>query len=551
MMRKDVLIAPDISYIEEMVEFSKDPAFAADADTGEIIFMNMKAKNALTPFKNGEKVFINDIMSGFRADELINSSNITGHLHIAGKRETFTKADMCIRKVFSEGHEYLFLRAASKKIKDTLETELANMVHFEADILENADVWICVADQSRNIIKWNKAAENISGYTKEDVLGSLDILKTLFPFKSMRKKVTDFVTAHSGHNVSIRNMVAPIVSKDGQHKVISWNFRTVEFRGTGNYGFMFVGRNITKLRKTQKELNSTLRKLKISNDSLNFMNQNLEKKVEEETLKRLQQEAVLENQKKLAIIGDIIGSIAHQWRQPLNHIALLLQDMKDAKDFGELDDDYLNETIKDSMQEVSKMSGTIDDFRLFYAPSKEKTVFGLRKAVSEIVSMSSSKLKNSGIELRLKCNGTRVNLEQVSELLKNNRLHIEETGETITCDDDSVFGYRNELQQVVLNLINNSYDVLTEKEPEYKFIEIAVEYDMDNIAINVCDSGGGIPEEIINEVFEPYYTTKGPESGTGLGLYMARTLIEKHFNGSIVVTNNDCGACFTVKVPKS
>ncbi len=225
-------------------------------------------------------------------------------------------------------------------------------------------------------------------------------------------------------------------------------------------------------------------------------------------------------QAKLASMGEMIGAIAHQWRQPLNELAIRIQSLKYFVKKTEDLDAYLDNFANENMQTIKFMSKTIDDFRNFFRIDKEKSVFDLREAVEEIIRMQSVQLSNKDIELELR-------------------------GEPV-----SVYAYKSELQQVFLNLLNNARDALISTDSENKHIVIQ----LNENTMSVYDSGGGISDAVLLRIFEPYFTTKAQGEGTGMGLYMCKMIIEDNLKETIVADNVEgeygLGAQFTISLPK-
>ncbi|MBF0339272.1 MAG: GAF domain-containing protein [Nitrospirae bacterium] len=257
-----------------------------------------------------------------------------------------------------------------------------------------------------------------------------------------------------------------------------------------------------------------------------LMEEQLEKRVEEEAARRQQNEQLLIQQSKMAAMGEMIGLIAHQWKQPLNAISLIAQDLGDAYAYNELDKDYLHNSQTRILQQIQFMSRTIDDFRNFLRPSKEKVAFDLKEAIEEIVSILSPLLLKSNIRLNLSCANDMANI--------------------------NVTGYPNEFKQVILNLISNARDaiaarVTTESKTQQE-IQIGIFKESGKTVISIRDSGGGIPDDIFGRIFEPYFTTKSSDDGTGIGLYMAKTIIETNMNWKLSVRNIDNGAEFRIEI---
>ncbi|MBF0317416.1 MAG: HAMP domain-containing histidine kinase [Nitrospirae bacterium] len=274
------------------------------------------------------------------------------------------------------------------------------------------------------------------------------------------------------------------------------------------------------------EIATDITERKILEKKLEQLNSHLEEQVRDKIDEIRQKEQMLIQQSKMAAMGEMIGAIAHQWKQPLNAVSLLIQDIKDAYDYGELNEEYLDKMIETSNTQVNFMSRTIDDFRNFFKPTKEKTVFNIVNSLKEILSMFTDMFYKNGISIELS----------------------HDNGNELKCT-----GYPNEFKQVILNLINNSKDAITikrSKDPKAYLngnIKITVRKEEDRaIAVIISDNGGGIPEDVIGRIFEPYFTTKPSDVGTGIGLYMSKTIIENNMGGLLAVRNIEEGAEFKI-----
>ncbi len=241
----------------------------------------------------------------------------------------------------------------------------------------------------------------------------------------------------------------------------------------------------------------------------------LEKKEKEQNKKLLVQHS------KLAGLGEMIGSIAHQWKQPLNSLGLIIQDMPEAYEYGEVDKAYLDNVVDISMEQIDFMTRTIEDFRNFFKPSLKEERFDITDSVNDITKLLAPQFHSKEIGLTV-----------------DNRL----TGQTVN-------GIKNEFDQVVFNLLNNAKEAIIEAGVDGK-ISILLEPKDNTVSLTVTDNGGGVDAVILEKVFEPYATSKG-ESGTGIGLYMAKTIIEEHMHGTITLENIDGGARFTITLPQS
>jgi PAS domain S-box-containing protein len=249
----------------------------------------------------------------------------------------------------------------------------------------------------------------------------------------------------------------------------------------------------------------------------------LKKETEErmETLEALRErDQLLMHQSRLAVMGEMINNIAHQWRQPLNLMGLIVQELPMVFERGEFTKEYLSAQKDKAIGLILHMSQTIEDFRNFFRPSRVKVEFKAHEMIAKTLALVEDALKEWQIKV------------EVSEV-----------------GDPVIYGYLSECCQVVLNVLQNSRDAFVERREEKpRQIRVTTCCEDGRTVVTIADNAGGIPEEIIGQIFEPYFTTKGPDKGTGIGLYMAKNIIEKHMNGAFTVRNIDGGAEFRIVV---
>ncbi|OCL94059.1 ABC transporter substrate-binding protein [Aliarcobacter thereius] len=260
---------------------------------------------------------------------------------------------------------------------------------------------------------------------------------------------------------------------------------------------------ITKVNKKLKNL------VKIKTNRLKIMNQKLANRIKKELEINLEKDRILAQQQKMISMGQMIENIAHQWRQPLSIISTRASMIKLKNDLKMLEKDELNEALEQILNTATYLSQTIDDFRDFFRPRKEKDIFCLSKSIYKSIELSKLSFENSDI-----------------------KLIFEEK-------DIDIFGYETELIQVFINAINNSKDALTQKNIEDKLIIINLIEKNSKVYIEFIDSALGIEDDILHKVFEPYFTTKHQYSGTGIGLYMSSEIVTKHMKGEIFMKNID------------
>ena len=256
----------------------------------------------------------------------------------------------------------------------------------------------------------------------------------------------------------------------------------------------------------------------IRTQELAELNKGLDKKIHEEVAKSKKQEALLIHQSRSAAMGEMIGAIAHQWRQPLNALSLVQQNLQLRYQQDQLDAEFMANNLEKSSRLIQKMSTTIDDFRNFFKPNKVIQPFNLKKVITATTDLVDAQLKNHMINLSLDCP-----------------------------NDLDFIGLEGEFSQVILNLINNAKDILVERKILNPVIKITAErLPNSDFKINVADNAGGIPDAIFDKIYDPYFTTKEEGKGTGIGLYMSKMIIENNMGGSLHAFNDQYGANFVI-----
>lgn len=281
-----------------------------------------------------------------------------------------------------------------------------------------------------------------------------------------------------------------------------------------------------------KQLHNSLeQKVEDKTKELTDLNAYLEFKVSKEVAQNRKKDIIMFQQARLASLGEMLNNIAHQWRQPLGSITMIVQSFQTKMLHGKLTDEFVDEKVNDALLLANNMSNTLDDFKNFFSPDKAKSKFEIRNCLEHSLELSKYLLEKINVKVVL----------QIKEEIKLNT-------------------YYNELSHVFLNIISNSRDALsTNCHKDDRIIKIIINKYKEKAVINMIDNGGGIKEEIVPKIFEPYYTTKYKSAGTGIGLYMSKQIVEKHMNGTInyknIVhkikedgTNYNC-SLFTIKIP--
>lgn len=257
--------------------------------------------------------------------------------------------------------------------------------------------------------------------------------------------------------------------------------------------------------------------LEESRVQLTQINKDLEKRVKEEVEKSRDKDHLLIQQSRFSVLGEMIGNIAHQWRQPLTEVGLLINDLEDAFSFGVLNKAYFEKTTEIVYRRLKYMSDTINDFSKMHTDDFKKEEFSPKELIEKLIQFTAGTIKKNKIQIRFMCN-----------------------------DDFEVQGYPNMLSHILLNLLNNSRDILVERSIKRPKIWIKLEKNESNYCIRVLDNGKGIDKDVIDKIFDPYFTTKDKKRGSGLGLYMTKSMVEKQMHGQIQVQNQRDGAEFKI-----
>ncbi|WP_373001364.1 ATP-binding protein [Sulfurimonas sp.] len=349
-----------------------------------------------------------------------------------------------------------------------------------------------------NIIYVSKAFQNISGYSAEELLGKKH---TFINHSDMPRSIflEIWKTIESGKTWTgeIKNR-----KKDGSFFWVNANISPDIDKNGVIIGYNVINEETT-VTKAFEELSSTL-----------------ENRVALEIEKNNEKTGYMLQQSRLAQMGEMISMIAHQWRQPLASISAISGTLT----LDLMMDNYNNKFFKDRLEAISELSqhlsSTIDDFRTFFKDDKKEEISEVKTIIDESIAIIGQTLRNKNINLIINHEGK-----------------------------PKIKSHLNEIKQVLLNLIKNSEDILLEKHIEEAKIWINVYTKDSQVCINIEDNAGGIPEDIVDKVFDPYFSTKKEKDGTGLGLYMSKTIIQEHCRGKLLLNNTHNGASFTIILP--
>ncbi len=363
---------------------------------------------------------------------------------------------------------------------------------YENRIIQNIQKKIkSIDEKTKNLISILKKGDN------SDINGIIN--DTILETNSINIYLSTLIT---------NDLMRAISKKESNDKLFNTSTLMLIFLIT--LSFVFIVLVSITIINNFKELHYSLEEnVAKKTKELRALNISLESRVKKEVENSRKKDNIMFQQARLASMGEVLHNIAHQWRQPLGALMMIIQGFGSKFDKGKLDEKFVQSSIDDALKLSQNMSDTLDDFRNFFMPNRAKQVFNVKRAIQKSIELTKYQLEKEGIELEFNSNITA-----------------------------KIYGFKNELIHVILNLINNSKDILaSQKELKKKKILIITKQTKRKLIINIIDNGGGIKDDIITKIFDPYFTTKHKSMGTGIGLYMSKQLVERHMDGKIYCKN--------------
>jgi len=374
------------------------------------------------------------------------------------------------------------------------------------ELLNITSDWIWALDINSKLTYCSENSYQYAGYTVNELLG-----RSPFEFMNSndRSNVARAFKKAVKEKSKVSNIEHKFIRKDGTVISIIANAILIYDDFENVIAFQGTSRDITKEKETGIFLEN--------------LNASLKRKVEHEHQLNKEKEQQLIQQSRLAQMGEMISMIAHQWRQPLGAIsatAINIQ-MKIELDSYDLSDEngkkiyqkYLNSELTNINEYVQNLTNTIDDFRNFYKPNKHVITTKLENICEKSFNIIKASLQSQNVNI-------------VREYNSNDEIKV----------------YENEMMQVILNILQNALDNFKEKSTKDPYILMKTEGKI----LKIFDNGGGIAPDMMEKIFDPYFSTKKNKNGTGLGLYMSKTIVEEHHNGILSVQNINNGTCFNI-----
>ncbi|MDD2308496.1 MAG: DUF3365 domain-containing protein [Desulfuromonadaceae bacterium] len=415
-----------------------------------------------------------------------------------------------------------------------LEEEIAERQRIQESLQESEALLRIVADYASNWEYWrlpgatfkyiSPSVQGLTGYSVEEFNNNSELFyRVIHP--EDRELFMDHIHIKNSHG-QILPFEIRIICKNGDVRWISHICQQVYTPEGLPWGWRASNQDITERKQMEheifeqtKQLEEEVAEREAAQANLEELNRSLENRINLAVAEMRQKDQALIQQGRLASMGEMINNIAHQWRQPLNNVGLIIQNLQFSFDAGAMTHDELKQEINTAMDVIIHMSRTIDDFRNFFRKDKQKGEFVVSKIVHRALEFVSAALSKHGIEVAL------------------------EENEAVTAD-----GYQNEYAQVLLNILSNTREACIERCTAAPRIQIRITAENGHSVVYIRDNCGGIAAEIMPKIFDPYFTTRAPDKGTGIGLYMSKVIIEQNMGGNLTAGNTEDGVEFRIEV---
>lgn len=410
--------------------------------------------------------------------------------------------------------------AEHQKAQEALEENEAHL-QIVADYASNWEYWRLPDD---SFLYMSPSVHALTGYSV------LEFTRNPALFLSIIHPEDRDLFIHHTHEFGPTGQILPIemriIHKYGEVRWIAHVCRQVFTKDGLPWGWRASNQDITarkmmeaELFEQAEELEEEVAERKTAQEALEELNRSLEKRIALAVTDLRRRDQTLIQQGRLAAMGEMINNIAHQWRQPLNNVGLIIQNLQFSYQDGTLSQEEMTCEVDKAMDVIIHMSHTIDDFRNFFREDKQKKGFFISKAVHRAMEFVTAALASKNIQVEC------------------------EDDETVTAT-----GFQNEYAQVLLNILSNARETCIERSVTAARIHIRITSENERSVVYIRDNCGGIAEDIMPKIFDPYFTTRAPDKGTGIGLYMSKVIIEQNMEGSLTVSNTGDGVEFRIEV---
>ena len=390
------------------------------------------------------------------------------------------------------------------------ETEVQDAQKYAENIVETVRESLVVLNSDLKVLTANHSFYDTFKVSQEETLGKFvyDLGNRQWDIPELRVLLEEILPNESVmHGYQVEHDFLEI-----GRKTILLNARQIYRENIGSHIILLAMEDITDRRRAEDALAEKRRELE-------ELNAYLEERIANAVGEIRQKDQILLLEYRQAVLGQLINNIAHQWRQPLNRLGLVIQQAPLYHQSGEFSMEFLKENTAKGMKLIQDMSRTIDEFMNFFRTDEKAVAFSVNQVIARTLSLVEETFKNNAIDITLHPEG-----------------------------DPLANGYPNEYSQALLNILMNARDALVERKITDPRISLRIFTEEDKAVVTITDNAGGIADEILGRLFDPYFTTKGPDKGMGIGLFMSRTIIEKNMKGSLKVSNTGGGAEFRIEV---
>jgi len=521
---KDLQSKQNSGYFKETIKIKEKSIYISEINLNRehntIVFPYLPTLRVATPVYEKNKKIFGMVVININVNILFNFENLDRQINIENyiaNKDGYYLYHKDIDKTFGfEFGKKIFLQN-SFNIKNFMSTKQDLYRYYDYDLSSAIAIKKVSLSKNKFIYVLRKADSKFFDAKSQDYFITLGIYIIFIAI--LIAILTLVLTRYLTLPIIKLATMANTISKSKNDKYVDVKIKSGDEIEELSNAFQYM---LDSLYESKQEIEEFAEKLEedvdVKTKELQVLNDGLETKVTNAVNENRKKDELLAHQSKLAAMGEMMGNIAHQWRQPLNAISGNIQFLKDDYEDGLINEEFIDNYTKENMEFINFMSKTIDDFRDFFVSDKVKREFSIHTCIEKPLNILRPQLNEKSISLN------------------------------ISGEDFILNGLQSELQQVILNIVNNARDILVEKNTANPIIKVTTKIENDTGIISIQDNAGGIPSDILNRIFEPYFTTKEQGKGTGIGLYMSKMIIVDNMKGELIVSNNEYGAVFDIKL---